>query len=204
MMLDKTCLSEITDRLKLIEDINITDIPDMELYMEQMLTFLNGRLRSCKREAKDKLLTKTMINNYTKDQLLPPPKNKKYTKDHIMLLIMVYQLKNVLSIGDIKQLLGPILKDMSGPDDNGIRLADIYSTFLDIKRDQFAGFGDRFAGKYDFVRKKTTSVALEGNRDMAGLLLTVLMLVAQANVSKRLAENIIDVYFADPAGEKDG
>jgi len=201
MVLDKTGLREITDRLRLTEDIKIADIPDLELYMEQLLSFLNNKLQSFKREAEDKILTKTMINNYTKDQLLLPPKNKKYTKDHIMLLILVYQLKNVLSINDIKQLFAPILKDMSTPDDDVIPLADIYSTFLDIKKDQFAEFGDHFAEKYAFIRSNTASVALEGNRDKADLFLTVLMLVAQANVSKRLAENIIDVYFADQPEE---
>lgn len=203
MMLDETCCM-ITERLRLTEDIKINDIPDMDLYMEQLLTFLNSRLAPCKREPKDKVLTKTMINNYTKDQLLPPPKNKKYDKDHIMLLILVYQLKNVLSIRDIKQLFGPILKDMSIPDDDVIPLADIYSTFLAIKKEQFAEFGDHFAEKHAFIRTKTASVAGDGNRNMADLFLTVLMLVAQANVSKRLAENIIDAYFADPAEEGEG
>lgn len=193
--MDTGSLKKITDQIRLAEDIKMADIPDLELYMEQLLNFLNSRLEPFKRETDDKILTKTMINNYTKDQLLLPPKNKKYAKDHIMLLVLVYQLKNVLSIGDIKRLFAPVLKDMSTSDNNVLPLADIYNTYVVLKKEQVAEFSDRFTEKCSFISDKTQAVEAGGNRDLADLFLTVLMLVAQANVSKRLAENIIDTYF---------
>ena len=57
----------------------------------------------------DKTLTKTMINNYTKNKILPPPEKKKYSKEHIIMLISIYYLKNIASISDIRKLLDPMM-----------------------------------------------------------------------------------------------
>ena len=72
--------------------------------MDQMTSFIDEKLTSFKKEEDDKLLTKTMINNYTKNKLLPPSDKKKYTKNHVMLLILIYFYKNVLSFADLKSL----------------------------------------------------------------------------------------------------
>ncbi|HMM22827.1 MAG TPA: DUF1836 domain-containing protein [Selenomonadales bacterium] len=196
MTLDKQTFGKIIDRLSLTEEVRIADIPDIDLYMDQMLTFLNGKLASLKRDPEDKLLTKTMINNYTKQQLLMPPKNKKYNKEHVLLLILIYQLKNVLSITDIQHLFHPILKDMTTTEDDVMPLVDIYTTFLDLKKEQFDEFCGHFGEKISFINQKTQGIDSENNRSVAELFLTVLMLIAQANVAKRLAQEIIDGYFA--------
>ncbi|MDU6629821.1 MAG: DUF1836 domain-containing protein, partial [Lachnoanaerobaculum sp.] len=103
----KTNKEIINDMIKHFEGLDIVkseDIPDISLYMDQMTSFIDEKLESFKREEDDKLLTKTMINNYTKNKLLPPSDKKKYTKNHVMLLILIYFYKNVLSFADIKRL----------------------------------------------------------------------------------------------------
>ena len=77
------------------------DIPSIELYMDQVTTFMDRYLSKNKRTEEDKTLTKTMINNYTKNDLLPPPNKKRYSKEHIILLIYIYYFKNVVTINDI-------------------------------------------------------------------------------------------------------
>lgn len=204
MGFDKTELTRMVNLLQRQEDIRITDIPDIELYMDQLLTFLNGKLKAFAREPDDKILTKTMINNYTKFQLLIPPKNKKYSKEHLLLLILIYQLKNVLSIGDIKRLFTPILKDISTPDDDVMPLGHIYASYLDLKTIQSDDFCDNLAAKVDSIRGMTTAIEDEESRDTATIFLIVLMLVAQANAAKFLAERIIDEYLASAGTAKDG
>lgn len=199
MGFDKNELIRMVNLLQGQEDIRVTDIPDIELYMDQLLTFLNGKLKTFAREPDDKILTKTMINNYTKFQLLTPPRNKKYSKEHILLLILIYQLKNVLTIGDIKRLFTPILKDISTPDDDLMPLSQIYASFLDLKALQSDDFCDNLAAKFESIRSMTTTLEDEESRDTATVFLIVLMLVAQANAAKFLAERIIDEYLA-PAG----
>lgn len=101
----------IDELLENFGNFNISDIPDIDLYMDQVTTLLNGKFDAFKRNDDDKLLTKTMINNYAKFKLLPPPEKKKYSKDHIIVLIMIYFFKNVLSINDIGTLIGPAVEE---------------------------------------------------------------------------------------------
>mgnify|MGYP001711743545 FL=1 len=69
---------------------------------------MEAQLAHSKRYKDDKILTKTMINNYAKNNLLPSPEKKRYSKDHLLMLIFIYYFKNILSITDIQKLLGPI------------------------------------------------------------------------------------------------
>ncbi|CVK18818.1 DUF1836 domain-containing protein [Sporomusa sphaeroides] len=196
MEYNKETIQTIIESLGLTEDIQVDDIPDINLYMDQLLEFLNNRLYWLKRESADKGLTKTMINNYTKDQLLIPPQNRKYGRQHIMLLILISQLKSILSISDIKKIFAPILNDINTPDDDVIPLQEIYITFLELRKEQFAEFYDTFEEKVKYIESKTAAIETT-NRNAAELLLIILMLVAQANASKRLAEKMIDTFFTD-------
>ena len=87
--------------------IKASMLPDLDLYVDQITTFLTRHLAKTIRFEDDKIMTKTMINNYTKNHLLPPPDKKKYSRDHILLMIFIYYFKNFLPISDIKTILGP-------------------------------------------------------------------------------------------------
>ena len=102
-------LQSILDSLDRIDYIRPDDIPDIELYMDQVTTFMDSRLKNAARNPEvDKILTKTMINNYAKNDLLPPPVRKKYSREHMLLLIFIYYFKGILSISDIQTVLKPI------------------------------------------------------------------------------------------------
>lgn len=194
MKMERDDLINLVNNLALLDDVKPSDIPNIDLYMEQMTTFIDEKLGHLKREENDKILTKTMINNYTKMGILMPPKNKKYNKDHIILLILIYYLKQILSINDIHSLLAPILNDIESRDDDLISLEDIYSTFLLIKKDEFNDFSNDFTQKIGSISEKFKDIDAE-HKDIAELFLSVIMLIAQADAQKRLAEKIIDEYF---------
>ena len=83
--------SEIFDIIRKLGSIDYIDpdeIPNIALYMDQITTFMDANLADSKRSEDDKILTKTMINNYTKNDLLPPPVKKKYSKEHIYLSLI--------------------------------------------------------------------------------------------------------------------
>ena len=101
-------LNSILESVGGIDYIHPVDIPNIDLYMDQVTTFMEEQLSSTKRYEDDKILTKTMINNYAKNNLLPPPIKKKYSKEHLLVLIFVYYFKNLLSIKDIEILLKPL------------------------------------------------------------------------------------------------
>ena len=113
------------DALKGIDYIKPEDVPGISLYMDQVTTFMEEQLSGTKRYPDDKILTKTMINNYAKNKLLPPPDKKRYSKEHLFMLIFIYYFKNFLSISDIQKLTGPITKKYFQSDD-GFDMTYIY------------------------------------------------------------------------------
>lgn len=107
--------------------IHADDIPAIQLYMDQVTTFINEGLASSRRYEDDKIMTKTMINNYAKNALLPPPEKKKYSREHMVLLLFIYYFKSILSISDIQTLLDPITKKYFQAEE-GVNLAGLYDT----------------------------------------------------------------------------
>jgi hypothetical protein len=186
--------NEIIKELHLTDEIGLTDIPRIDLYVDQVISFIEENMGHVKRNEHDKLITKTMVGNYTRDGVLMPSKNKKYSRNHIIMLILIYNLKQILSIEDIKTLFNPIMKDITNDDDDVIPLEDIYTALLDIKSDEFEGFDDLVHEKYKLIQEKLTHVQSQ-DKDIAEIFLTIIMLVAQANAQKRLAEKLIDKYF---------
>ncbi|MEF9940535.1 MAG: DUF1836 domain-containing protein [Clostridium sp.] len=128
-------LQELFDFLDNMTRINPSDIPDIDLYMDQVTTFMDNHLESSKRYGEDKILTKTMINNYAKNNLLPPPEKKKYSKNHILLLIFIYYFKNVLSFKDIEQLFSPISENHFS-DDSNPKLDELYAEIFSLEKEQ--------------------------------------------------------------------
>ena len=109
MTIDKDdLLNSILASISRIDYIKSEDIPNIDLYMDQVTSFMEKALKSTKRYPDDKILTKTMINNYAKNDLLPPPVKKKYSKEHLLVLTFIYYFKSLMSIGDIEKLLTPI------------------------------------------------------------------------------------------------
>ena len=105
------------------------DIPDLDLYIDQIITLFDQKLENNKRYEDDKLLTKTMVNNYSKAKVITPIKGKKYSKEQIISMLMIYQLKNSLTIQEIKQLLTPYYQE-------NISLENIYNQFYQIQDKQ--------------------------------------------------------------------
>jgi len=107
---------------------SVNDVPDIDLYMDQVTTLLNNKFAPFKRTEDDKLLTKTMINNYTKFKLLPAPEKKKYSKDHIIILIMIYFFKNMISINDTGTLISPAVDEFFHNEEHP--LDSVYGEFV--------------------------------------------------------------------------
>lgn len=79
------------------------ELPDIELYMDQVLTYIDDRLRPLF-PADEKLLTSSMVNNYVKQKLIPTPSHKRYNREHVALLIFICLMKRTVSMADIQRL----------------------------------------------------------------------------------------------------
>ena len=132
MTIDKNdLLNSILASISRIDYVKSTDIPNIDLYMDQVTSFMEKQLKSTKRNEDDKVLTKTMINNYAKNDLLPAPDKKKYSKEHLLLLTFIYYFKNIMSMKDIETLLKPITEKyfQSGSNINIARIYDEVCAF---------------------------------------------------------------------------
>lgn len=185
-------IEELLNSMKEVDEIKITDIPCVDLYMDQVTTLFDDRLSKQKRNDSDVVLTKTMINNYAKAKILPPIKNKKYNKQQIILLVLIYNLKQTLSLEDIKALFDPILNKLSSNNKGTEFLDFIYERFLNVKSKQCDVLIDSFINKIS----SSTDIDLDASEDeQLKLIMSVLFLISSANIQKRMAEKIIDTYF---------
>lgn len=139
-------LRDIFARLDSLDYVKPEQIPDIDLYVDQVTTFMDEHLKNSRRYPSDKVLTKTMINNYAKNRLLPPPVKKKYSKEHMLLLIFIYYFKNMISFSDIETLLGPITEGYF-KDASGLSLQDIYEQVFSLEKEQMKRL------KEDLIRK---------------------------------------------------
>jgi len=193
MTIDKdNLLNSIMESLNRIQYIKLEDIPNIDLYMDQVTTFMEHRLKKTTRhQGEDKILTKTMINNYTKNNLLPPSERKKYNKDHIILLIFIYYYKGILSIQDIQTLLGP-LTDNFFKADSDMDLAAIYSHVFALEKEQIEGLKDDIVKKFE-ISQDTFMDAAPENQEFLRLFSFICMLSYDVYVKRLLIEKMIDM-----------
>ncbi|MCR5743921.1 MAG: DUF1836 domain-containing protein [Lachnospiraceae bacterium] len=145
---DRTLIRDLIKRIGELDYIKTSDIPNIELYMDQVTTFMEEHLGSCKRHEEDKILTKTMINNYSKNDLLPPSNKKKYSQDHVIMLTLIYYFKYILSITDIKTALSP-LNDNYFQNEGDKNLKDIYDRVCKLCIDREHDYVKDILSKYD-------------------------------------------------------
>jgi hypothetical protein len=171
------------------------DIPSIELYMDQITTFMDKQLHGNKRHEEDKILTKTMINNYSKNALLPPSDKKKYSKDHIILLIYIYYLKNFLSINDIQNLLQP-MTDSYFQKNSGTTMADIYSDLFALEQQYGVKVRESIQEVYEIADKQ-----FEASDDYLKTYAMITMLSYDIYAKKQLVEKLIDSLHEEPVSK---
>lgn len=169
------------------------DIPGIDLYMDQVTTFMDKALARFKRFEGDKVLTKTMINNYTKAKIFPPPIKKKYTRTHIMLLIMIYHLKSILSIRDIGILFHPVLAAKSLEEQERL-IMDIYAGFVQLQEAIQINLQSVAESTLEDPAPAREILDLYDDEKIKRILL-VLLLVIKAYAEKQLAERVLDQFF---------
>lgn len=197
---DKNLLNSILESLKNINYIKPEDIPNIDLYMDQVTTFMDTRLASTKRHPEDKILTKTMINNYTKNNLLPPPEKKKYSKEHLLTLIFIYYFKGIMSISDIQSILNPITDKYFSSKD-GMDLTAVYNEVFGLEYDASKILTKDIIRKY-ITSRQTFADADEKDRDHLQLFSFLCMLSFDVYLKRMLIEQIIDTKLSGQTSDK--
>ncbi len=140
-------LNKIYQYIDSIKFIKSEDIPNIDLYMDQVTTFMESQLRtSARNPEEDKILTKTMINNYAKNDILPPPEKKKYSREHMLLLIFIYYFKGVLSMNDVERFLAPV-KERFFRTEGDYSLEQVYEEVTSLEQAQSQALKDDITDK---------------------------------------------------------
>ena len=189
------------ESLSRIQYIKSADIPNIDLYMDQVTTFMESKLKNTSRNPEaDKILTKTMINNYAKNDLLPPPVKKKYSKEHVLMLIFIYYYKSILSINDIQTLLKPI-SDRYFQSGEGLNLSDVYEEIFGLEKSQVESMKKDILEKFE-ISRETFKDAPSEDQEFLQLFSFIGLLSFDVYVKKLLIEKMVDT-FGSAASEGD-
>ncbi|MET3697475.1 uncharacterized protein DUF1836 [Bacillus oleivorans] len=179
---------------KIIKDLHLdnyiaaNDIPNIDLYMDQVIQLFETHYETAKRNEDEKVLTKTMINNYAKGKLFFPIKNKKYSKEHILLISLIYQLKGALSISDIKTTLELMNQKIVQED---FDLAKVYNSYLFLTQQNLNRFESSLEESLCEVIKEVESFN-DSDSDYLNQFLLIASFATMSNFYRRAAEKLVD------------
>jgi DNA-binding transcriptional MerR regulator len=197
----KDFLAQLQEKLKSIDYVKTEDIPNIGLYMDQVTTFMDEQLEACKRYDDDKILTKTMINNYAKNNLLPAPEKKKYSKEHVLTLLFIYYFKNLLSISDIQALLNPLTDSYFGNKDD-FNMEDVYNEVFHLEKEE-SGKLLKDLGKKYFIAQHTFEQFPEEDRSFLQKFSFICLLSYDVYIKKMVIESMIDELHQTESSKKD-
>ena len=185
-------LNSIMESIGRIDYIKPADIPNIDLYMDQVTTFMEEQLKTTKRYPDDKILTKTMINNYAKNDLLPPPVKKKYTKEHLLVLIFIYYFKSILSIKDIGTLLEPMISRYFGSESE-LDMERVYEEICQMEKGR-VGQTQESVGELYKIAGDSFKDAPEEEREYLQMFAFICNLSFDVYIKKQLIEKLIDGF----------
>jgi hypothetical protein len=173
-------------------DLRPEEIPSIDLYVDQITSLTTEKLNQGAERFRDRVLTKTMINNYSKDGLISPIKGKKYSKNHIVQMLLVYSLKNTLSIGEINRILQTVYAQ---PDYTPEMLEDTYRRFLEIKDLERQQAWDGFCG---FVEQ--SGLDISNDTDYLALILS---LASASSYLKTVTQALLEAKYPEIDPERE-
>lgn len=201
-MMDEQII-ELMDFLRKVDEFDLPtykELPSVPLYMEQVITYVNGVLKPLSDKDKN-VLTSFMVNNYVKAKIIDEPENKKYSKNHLGYLIAISLLKQVLSISETSLLIeldGDISKEDSV-------LYEFFRLMVrDIVKDETSRMvqrAEKYSKDYYKEREEGSDEAADVHlRDSLGLI--ALRLSIKAAVEKSIAEALLTAVGKGMHGEK--
>ncbi len=195
-------LAEIVSYLEEIHSFSLPkyrELPDVPLYMEQVLEYINEALSSLTSE-QAKPLTSFMVNNYVKAKLVRGPTKKKYSRDQIGYLIGIELMKTTVSLTDVATLL-QLDEDVSRNKESLYRFwSEMENAILTDTAKKISGRIDAIVRRYNSEKGKLPAEKAEQSaRDALGLIAMRLAIQAQAN---KLLSDFIIAKISKSMGEE--
>ena len=173
-------------------ELSGSEIPAIDLYVDQIINLVAEKQKQGSERYKEKQLTKTMINNYSKDGVITPVKGKKYTREQILQILTVYSMKSTLSIGEIKRLLAGAY---SIEGFNGDSIDQLHSRYMKVKTQN-----RNYAAEVIDGMLEHNALDIEKDEDFLAALGGIVSLSAYFKV---IAQAMIDEKFPEPVEDED-
>ncbi|UOE94970.1 DUF1836 domain-containing protein [Alkalihalobacillus sp. LMS39] len=183
-----TNLEEIFKQFQMDDKLLLEDMPNIDLYMDQVIQLFENKFGHSKRYKDDKVLTKTMINNYAKGKLFFPIKNKKYSKEHLILISLIYQLKGGLSINDIRDTFEQTNENI---EKDALDIESFYQSYVSVTSNNAERFKQDLEERIKEVEKEVDSFSEEEKVYLEKVLL-ITSLIHMSNLFRRAAEKVVD------------
>lgn len=196
---------EFEDKLKQwmeLDYVTPEDIPNIDLYMDQITTFLEEQLKNTKRYEEDKIFTKTMINNYSKNGLLPPSNKKKYSRNHMILLIYIYYLKSFLSISDIKNFLKPLTDTFYNNPKNQISFFEIYKEIFQMEHNYNEPIRESIMETFEKAQETFPELSDGKQKELLQKFSFITLMGYDIYLRKQVLEKMIDELYQDDETDK--
>ena len=176
-----------------------SSFPDMQLYMDQMVAFLNEELAIYGKNGSGPV-TKSMVSNYTKHHMIPGPDGKRYSRSHCLFALMVFYLKECFSMDQVERFVKPLITNLSSEWDDEIDIQAMYKEVTEFAKEAEADFPQQLEKRIESIK----AFLEEKNQDddISELTMLILMLVMRSNAERFLAEKLLDEYFPDPKAKK--
>lgn len=170
------------------------DFPDMELYMDQTVLFMNRKLELFKKDPKEPVVTKTMIGNYVKHDMIPRPINKRYTRDHLLLLTLILHLKGTFQMQEIQCLMKPLVDNYNSEFDEKLNFMQIYQGVAQAVEEEKSKLAEQIEGDIGKI-KDTLGQEEFADDDTTELFMLIATLAMKADAQKFLAQKLLGEYF---------
>jgi len=165
-----------------------TQFPGIDLYMDQVVTYLEKLLKLFDTDASGKVITSSMVNNYVKEGYLKRPVNKKYDRVQLVTLYIMSMLKPILPIPLIAGSLSNLTHEQ--------KYQSFFEELTKLQDEAFRNISDKLTAILENLSEEDYETTLR---------LFALQLTSEANARKIVAEKILQSLNRESskAGEKD-
>jgi hypothetical protein len=178
--------------------------PAMELYADQVAGFFDEQLHvyaACERGTAGATLTKADVAGFVKHGVLPRPIKKKYTRDHVVIMALLFYMKNAFGMNGIESVMRPFIDNHDSTFDDKIDFHRLYTAIAPVLERERARISREIQTDVADVKAAIRGEGLEDD-DNTELLLLLLSLAVRADTAKYAAQRLLNEYFAKPAADK--
>ena len=169
-------------------------VPDMELYIDQMVSCLNDELALYSEDGKGPI-TKGMVSNYTKHRMIPGPEGKRYTKDHCIFMLLVFYLKGCFSMDQIQRLMKPLLANYDSDWDDSVDIRSYYEQIVASVSRTEQQVTEDLQGQVQDIKEFLSDRGSDD--DISEIFLLITTLIMRSNEERFLAQKLLDEYFPE-------